>query len=151
MSAFSALATYLKIPAQDLMNNLGIMGHSLGTGFAIDLATRIKPKKLLLIAPFTSLEALIIYRYGNFKGTLLNLINPENYPNKTKLTKIVADASPPEITIVHGAQDRIIPVEMGRELAAIASDSIHYYELPDMGHPNMFSKKLPLILKLMQP
>jgi len=147
--AFKALADHLKISQEVLSLRLCALGHSLGTGAAVNFALQIPLKRLILIAPFTSLNDLTIHRYGYIAGTFLNLVNPEKYDNNKALGHIIMHSSRPEIIIVHGADDMVIPVEMGRNLAAISPEKISYYEIPEMGHQNMFATYFPFIQELM--
>jgi hypothetical protein len=148
LAAFNALALYLDVPLELLEENLGLLGHSLGSLTMMQFAPYVNEREILLISPMTSLSDQIKYLYGDFKGGLLNMINPENYNNKARLIEILQQNNPPKITIIHGDQDEVIPVSMGRELA-ILSDSIIYYEIPDAGHSGLINQQLDLIKTIM--
>ena len=53
---------------------------------------------------------------------------------------------PPTITIIHGTRDEVIPVEMGRELAALDKQKIEYMELPNSGHNTIIQDAFEKIL-----
>ena len=114
----------------------------------MQFAPYVNEREILLISPMTSLSDQVKYLYGDFKGGLLNMINPENYNNKARLIEILQQNNPPKITIIHGDQDEVIPVSMGRELA-ILSDSIIYYEIPHAGHSGLINQQLDLIKTIM--
>ena len=148
LAAFNALALYLDVPLELLEKNLGLLGHSLGSLTMMQFAPYVNEREILLISPMTSLSDQVKYLYGDFKGGLLNMINPENYNNKARLIEILQQNNPPKITIIHGDQDEVIPVSMGRELA-ILSDSIIYYEIPHAGHSGLINQQLDLIKTIM--
>ena len=61
--------------------------------------------------------------------------------------KLLQSETPPSITIFHGTHDEVIPVEMGRQLAALAPKSINYQELPHSHHNNILQDAMPVILQ----
>lgn len=148
LAAFNALAVYLDVPLELLEENLGLLGHSLGSLTMMQFAPYVNEREILLISPMTSLSDQIKYLYGNFKGSFLNMINPEDYNNKARLIEILQQNKPSKITIIHGDQDEVIPVSMARELAGL-SDSIVYYEIPHAGHSGLIAQQLELIKTIM--
>jgi len=148
LAAFDALALHLDVPIEMLEENLGLLGHSLGSLTMMQFTPYVNEKEILLISPMTRLSDQVKYMYGNFKGGLLNLINPEEYDNWTRLNEILQQNNPPKITLIHGDQDEVIPVTMSRELAAL-SNSIIYYEIHGAGHSGLIARELELIKKIM--
>ena len=57
---------------------------------------------------------------------------------------------PPSITIIHGTRDEVIPVEMGRELATLNPEQIHYHELAHSYHNTILQDALPVVLQELQ-
>jgi fermentation-respiration switch protein FrsA (DUF1100 family) len=55
----------------------------------------------------------------------------------------------PEISIVHGQRDNIVPLRMGAALAQLDSSRIKFAAIPDAGHNDIIGKALPLILRAM--
>lgn len=149
VAAFGALKEFLQLPNEYQQPEVNILGHSLGSGVAVHFASRIKVKKLLLVAPFTNLNELVVYRYGSFLGTLINTIYPEQYHNIKDLTSIAKQHLPPQIIIIHGAEDQVIPAAMSRRMVQMFPDIITYHEIPLTGHRNMFADNLDLILEHM--
>lgn len=128
--ALVALAARLGRPLPALTANLKGLGHSLGAAAVLLYASRHPIKQLVLIAPFTSLKEMAKL----LVGPLLARTMLHDYDNRARLREVLAQAPPVAITIIHGNHDTIVPVAMGRELAAL-SPRIDYREL-DRGDHN---------------
>jgi pimeloyl-ACP methyl ester carboxylesterase len=61
-------------------------------------------------------------------GPLAPLVVPDRYDNLGKIGRLTMP-----VVILHGARDEVIPVRMGRALAA-ASLKVRYVEVPETGH-----------------
>ena len=101
-----------------------LVGSSLGTGVAAELAVRRPPALLLLISPFTS--AVDMGR--TIAGPLAPLLVADRFDTLSKIGRV---RSP--VVILHGALDEIVPVTMGRRLAA-ACPGARYVEVPGASH-----------------
>lgn len=115
--------------------NVNLMGHSLGAAVALLYASRHRADKIVLVSPFTSLQDMA----GLVVGSPLNRTLLQNFDNRARLLEIVGRRSAPEITLIHGVLDEIVPVAMGRELAGISPD-ISFKEIPGAGHNNILAK-----------
>ena len=112
--ALEALKKHLGPEGAIIESNPCVLGHSFGTAAALDFATRHPVRRIVLIAPFTSLReegALTV-------GRALSHLLIENYDNRARLRDLAARPNPPRIAIFHGTNDDIIPVRMGQELAS---------------------------------
>jgi fermentation-respiration switch protein FrsA (DUF1100 family) len=101
-----------------------LLGRSLGTGIAVELALRQPGAKLILVSPYTSmvdLGRLIV-------GPLAPLVIPDRYDSLSKIGRVRMP-----IVIFHGTRDEVIPVRMGRALAAAAPGS-RLVEVPEAMH-----------------
>lgn len=87
-------------------------GHSLGSAIAIAVAAQRPVEALYLESPFTSALAIAKRQYPFIPGFLMR------DPFRSDLR--IAEASTAKVFIVHGAEDRVIRVEMARDLAALA-------------------------------
>ena len=106
-------------------DNIVILGYSLGSGPATYLAANNRPRGVVLAAPYTSLVAMkneFFWMYPDF------LIRYELNNSRN-----VAAARVP-IRIVHGAADRLIPVEMSRSLRAANPDYVTLDERRGVSH-----------------
>jgi pimeloyl-ACP methyl ester carboxylesterase len=128
-SALAALATGFAVEPRELAERLQVMGHSLGAAAALLYAGQHRVQRVVLVSPFTSLKdmaALVV-------GWPLNRTLFHEYDNRARLKEIIARDPQVPITIIHGDHDKIIPVRMGRELAAL-SLGIEYREIPNGDH-----------------
>jgi pimeloyl-ACP methyl ester carboxylesterase len=96
-------------------NNIGddrvvVMGYSLGTGVAVEMATEMKPHALVLVAPYVSIAHVVTQRLPWVPGLLVS----ERFDSATKIGRIDCP-----ILLVHGADDATIPAENSAMLKAI--------------------------------
>jgi len=82
-------------------SNIVIYGESLGTGVAIEMATRYKFKSIVLEAPFTSITDIAKKRYKIYPTKYLVL---DKFDNISKINKITVP-----ILIISGKKDEIVP------------------------------------------
>ncbi|MBU0482126.1 MAG: alpha/beta hydrolase [Proteobacteria bacterium] len=121
--AISALATHLNAGEGAVRERLSLVGHSLGAAAALLFGSRNRVDRIVLIAPFTSLRDMATLVVGKpLDRTLVH-----RFDNRARLGEVLAVPEPPIVTIIHGDRDKVIPVRMGRELAA-SSPAIRYYE-----------------------
>ena len=66
-------------------------------------------------------------------GPLLDWTLLHDYDNQARLKEILSRQPHPPITIIHGDHDKVVPVEMGRELATL-SVLIDYQEVARGDH-----------------
>ena len=101
----------LKIPPEDLV----LIGHSLGSGVAADLASRTKAGKLILCSGFTSLPDV---GEDLYPWLPVRLLLKYHFNTADKLPKVNAS-----ILFLHGDQDQIVPDKMSRKNYQIAQIS----------------------------
>lgn len=89
-------------------SDITVYGRSLGTGIATYVASKNKPKRLILEAPYYSVLDIAQHRFP---------IYPVKYLLKYKIPthEFVKNVTCP-ITIFHGTDDAIIPFESGEKL-----------------------------------
>ncbi len=121
---------------------LNLMGHSFGTGAALQFAVRHSVKRIVLVAPFNSLR-----QAAAEKSKILSLLMPDQIDNRALIRTLLATKLPPEITIFHGVLDVSLPVSMGRELAALDPHRIVFHEFPEDGHSNILKRQWNSIFK----
>ena len=88
--------------------NVIVMGRSIGTGPAIQVAAVKRPCALLLLSPFTSIKGII----QSVSTKFLKLFVKERFNN----TEIIKKVKCPTL-IVHGKADKLIPHTHSEELA----------------------------------
>ena len=87
-----------------------IMGHSLGTGVAVQMATESKVRSLVLLAPYTSIGEIGAKRYWYAPVALLL---EDTFDSVGKAVSVL-----PPVFIFHGKRDIVIPFEQAERLYA---------------------------------
>ena len=122
-----------KIPEQGPFEKVIVMGRSMGTGVASQLAASRKSEiaAVILEAPYASLKQLVKQRVPWVPSMLLR------YPFESQ--SALKDYPGPAL-ILHGSKDDVIPVTHGRELAASRDSSLNtYLEVEGAHHDNLAS------------
>ena len=135
LGALEALEKQLHIDQNALQRNICLCGHSFGCAVALQFAQQIPVKRIVLLAPFTTLHKAMFRQVGP-----LAYLNPDSLDNQKIIRDLLERDHPPKITIIHGDRDETIPVEMGRELSLIDDEHIKYYEIPDGTHMSIIEK-----------
>ena len=111
-----------------------LVGRSLGTGVAVELARGSPPALLVLVSPYTSFADL----GRGLVGPLAPLVVADRFDN---LSKIGTLSGP--VTILHGRDDDVVPFRMGERLAA-AGRGVRFVPLDGRGHNDI--PDLPALL-----
>ena len=121
----AALRAFLRVREESLP--LVLVGRSLGTGVAVELASKRPPSLLVLVSPYTSLVDM----GRSLVGPLAPALVPDRFDN---LAKIAALACP--VVVIHGTEDEVVPFDMGRRLAA-AGRNVRFIPLEGRGHNDL--------------
>ena len=106
-------------------NRTVLIGNSLGSGIATDLAARHQIAGLVLVSPFSSLpDAAAVHA----RLLPVRFLLRDRYDNLAKLPRVAAP-----ILILHGADDRLIPPEQSERLAK-AAPRARLVIVPGAGH-----------------
>ncbi|MFZ5452057.1 MAG: alpha/beta hydrolase [Thermodesulfobacteriota bacterium] len=111
-----------KVPPPDLV----LFGRSLGTALATDLAVKLPCRSLILESAYTNSQDMARL-YAPF---LFDWRPSVPYDNLGKIGQVKAP-----VLIIHGEDDEIIPVDMGRRVFAAAPEPKELYLIP-MSHHN---------------
>jgi len=103
-----------------------VAGHSLGSGPATYLAANRDIKALVLEAPYSSLADVAAYRYPFAPVKLL-------FKHDIPSHEFIQNVSEP-ILIIHGTQDRVIPIKFGKRLFEYAKPIDRFVEMNGAGH-----------------
>ena len=112
-----------------------IYGRSLGTALAASLARDVQPRLLVLVSPFSSLSASAAQAYPWAPGWVLK------YPLRTDA--IIGDINSP-ILLIHGSEDKLIPLSHSERLKALARSPVELLVVPGAGHSDIH--KFPVYL-----
>ena len=118
-------------------SNIIVYGASLGGGAAIELACKYKTKAIILESIFTSIPDMARVRMPFVPKFIVRT----KFDNFKKISSLKCP-----VFLIHGDQDEVIPVNMGRQLFEQAVEPKIYYEIKGAGHNNIYDIK-PDILK----
>jgi uncharacterized protein len=90
-----------------------LLGQSLGTAVASEMARRGSGARLVLISPFTSVADMARRRVPMFPASLVR----HRFDTQAK-----APAISMPVLIIHGTQDEVVPFAMGERLASVFPD-----------------------------
>jgi fermentation-respiration switch protein FrsA (DUF1100 family) len=106
-----------------------LMGYSLGTGVALQLATEHRVAGVILIAPYLSIAAIARKIIPLLP---VNTLLSDRYENHKKIEQI---SSP--LFLAHGMNDRRIPVSHGKALYKLARDAKQSHFPSNRNHMNI--------------
>lgn len=106
-----------------------VYGRSLGSGFAARLASKNNPRLLILTSPLYSLLNTI-HRYMPFMPAKPFL--RYNIPTFQYLKNVRCP-----IKIIHGTEDRLVPIKTAIDLSEISPDLTRLYVILRAGHINI--------------
>jgi hypothetical protein len=124
-AAYRTVTETLGFPGTEVV----LFGRSLGTALATDLAVRVPCRRLILESAFTNSQEMARL-YAPF---LFDWRPKTPYDN---LGKIGAVRVP--VLVVHGTDDEIIPVAMGRRVFAAAPEPKELYLIPAAHHNDTY-------------
>jgi hypothetical protein len=110
----------LGVPAKRVV----VVGRSLGSGVAVELATRHRVAAVVLVSAYTS----IVDMGRTVAGPLAPIFVRDRFDSLSKIARV---SSP--VVLVHGSRDDVVPVTMGRRLAAARPDA-RWVEVPEATH-----------------
>ena len=105
-------------------------GESLGSGQAVRLATKRTVAAIVLEAPLTS--TIDVARAAYF-WLPLDLLITDTYDNERNIRSVTAP-----VLVLHGAQDEVIPVEMGWRVYRAANEPKRIEVFPQGAHSDLF-------------
>jgi len=123
-----ALLIYDKVVKN--FGEVGVVGYSFGCAVASFVASKNRPKKLFLIAPFASLKSLTKDIYG-FTFPLLRY----HFDTCAYLSKVTS-----KIYIFSSKDDNVVPIKNVKRLHDCASFTI-FMELEDLTHVEILCDK----------
>ena len=139
--ALRALAAHAGVDSAELLQGVSLLGHSLGAAAALQAGAVIPARQILLIAPFTSMRAMAKRSVGVPLAYLLR----HDFDNEARLGEILRSPHPPDVAIVHGGNDEVIPVSMGRALARSHAGAVRYLEIQGGTHNSVIALQESLL------
>lgn len=121
-AAYAWLTMEGKIPPRRVV----LLGESLGTGVAVELATRHEHRAMVLMCPFTSLPAAAKSHYP-FLPT--HTLMRSRFDNLSKIARC-----PRPLLVGHSTDDRVVPFWQGEALFAAANEPKAFHRMEGAGH-----------------
>ncbi|HET7848616.1 MAG TPA: alpha/beta hydrolase [Pseudolabrys sp.] len=124
-----ARAAYDFAAARAAPKRIVLFGESLGTGVAVALAAERTVGALILDAPFTSAAGIgaSAYPYVPVRWLIRDAFRSDE-----RIAKVNAP-----LLVLHGEQDRIVPIRFGEKLLALAREPKRMVRFPDGGHVDL--------------
>jgi len=112
-------------------DDIVVYGESIGTGVAVQVAAQRPVGAVVLDAPYTSIVDVAEIAYPVLPARLLMR---DRYETMEHLKSVSAP-----LLVIHGERDEVIPVEMGRAVAAAAPGPSKIVTFPLAGHSDHYS------------
>ena len=143
-AAVAALVRRLHTTLAELRPHLAVLGHSLGCAASLMAADDLDLRRGVLLSPFTSMTDM-----GRIVlGWPLCYLNMHRFDNRKTLGH-VARRTGARFVIFHGAEDEVIPVRMGVELAAAHPQAVAFHAVPGGHHNDLLNLISPQIGRAM--
>ena len=129
-----ALAEAYSVSVEEVDARVCFLGHSIGAATALIGAEEFGAKRLVLIAPFTTMTEMAQLSVG----WPLCLLNLHRYDNRARLRSLRERGG--KATVFHGTADGLIPVKMSRELEAEFTEQVSLTEIEGAGHNDVIDR-----------
>jgi uncharacterized protein len=130
-----ARAAYYWLLAHDVPHlQIVVIGESLGTGVAVQLASTVPVGALVLEAPYT---ATVDIAAGLYPWLPVRLLMKDQFRSIDHIAYVTAP-----LLILHGTDDAVIPFASGQALFAAANDPKTFVTLDGAGHDALFDPAL---------
>jgi uncharacterized protein len=124
-----AAAAYAFTTARYGADRIVVWGFSLGTGVAVALASEQPVGKLILEAPFSS---TVDVAASLFWYMPVRLVMRDTFRSDERIARVKVP-----LLIMHGTDDRAIPIQFGERLFALANEPKRFVRFPGGGHENL--------------
>lgn len=106
-------------------DQISVLGYSLGSAIASKITADNQPKRLILQAPYYSMKELSKEKTKIFPGFLVKYpLNTHNFLENSNVP----------VYILHGENDKVIPLHHAEKLEHALKDRITLFKLPNQGH-----------------
>ena len=107
-----------------------LLGQSLGSGVAVEMAARGRGGRLILISPFTS---LVDVARRSFPFLPVRWMMLDRYDTWSKAPGVTLP-----VLVIHGERDGVVPSSMGHRLLERFADARGTF-IPEAGHNDLFA------------
>ena len=133
-----------QLPAGSLAGRGIVWGHSLGAAAGLIAAEEYSIRSAVLLSPFTSTMAMTKVALGVPLGFLVT----HRFDNEARMASLIQRGG--KAWILHGAEDEVIPVAMGRQLAFGGGSAVRFQEIPAASHNTLMREALGPIITAMK-
>jgi pimeloyl-ACP methyl ester carboxylesterase len=119
-----------------------VAGWSLGSGVAVDLASRRPVAALAIFCPFTSLTDMARLAYPFIP---VSWLLSHRFESETKLARIECP-----VLIGHGRVDTVIPFAMSEQLARVARGPVTFVPVDGADHNSFFAAGDPVVFDALE-
>ncbi|HYT64468.1 MAG TPA: alpha/beta hydrolase [Gemmatimonadales bacterium] len=123
--AYNALLSHAEVDR----HRIYVYGRSLGSAVATHVAATHDVAGLILESPFTSARGMAARHYRIFPRFLVRL----GLDNLDRIKRIHCP-----VLIFHGTADMLVPITMGREVAAAAGGPVEFVMIEGSGHNDTY-------------
>ncbi|MEM6586823.1 MAG: alpha/beta hydrolase [Pseudomonadota bacterium] len=128
--------------------DIALVGESLGTGVAVQLAAQREVGALVLGAPFSATVDVAAKR---FPWLPVRWLMKDQFRSRDYIVDVTAP-----ILIQHGTEDRVVPFEFGRALFEAAGENAQFVTVPGAGHqmlygPDILQREISFIQNVLAP
>ncbi|MDX2177711.1 MAG: hypothetical protein SF028_14710 [Candidatus Sumerlaeia bacterium] len=135
MGAWDRLAEELGLERPALDARAAAMGHSLGAAAAMEFATRVRPRRIVLFAPFVDIKRIARRTVGPlFQHLLL-----DRFDNAARLREYLPAQPEGRVLVFHAEDDNILEAGFSRELHAAHPQAIELVISPTGGHDGILA------------
>ena len=113
------------------LQDIVLYGESLGSGVAVEMATRYDVGAVILQSPYSTVSDIAHWKFP---------ILPIWFLLKDKYDSIskIGNVSQP-LLIIHGRKDKVIPIRYGKKLFSRAQHDRTFYEVVEGGHNDLYN------------
>lgn len=115
-------------------SHIVIMGWSLGSAVAIDLASRVPSSALIVVSPFTNMADEASAQYPIYPAWMIRLVLRSPFASDRKIGRVACP-----ILDIHARDDNVVPFAMSERLMAHAHRPVTRLVLARGGHAALFS------------
>ncbi|MBN1552782.1 alpha/beta hydrolase [bacterium] len=129
--SMASVRTYLNNEINQPYSSHIVFGRSLGASVALHSALDQESAGVVMECPMLSVPRMAEEYYPFLPG--LKYFSRQRFDNERKITRLHRP-----LMIIHGSDDRVIPVQQGRQLFHLASEPKRYVEIEAADHDNVY-------------
>jgi fermentation-respiration switch protein FrsA (DUF1100 family) len=125
----AAEAAFAALAGRPEIRGIYVYGRSLGSAVAVHIAASLPAAGLILESPFTSAAEMARLHYGLVPRVFLHL----TLDNAATIRRVHCP-----VLIFHGTADRLVPIAMGRKVAAAAAGRVEFVAIAGADHNDTY-------------